>query len=107
MEISTIGLDLAKNVFQVHGVDASGTVVVRKALRRAQVSNCSPNKRSISMLAFARLISASRRCSAVMRWRAVWQRFPESAQLGRPHWLLQWQTRISSARDASSPHGWD
>ncbi|MBO9725107.1 MAG: IS110 family transposase [Novosphingobium sp.] len=37
MEITTIGLDLAKNVFQVHGVDAADTVVVRKALRRAQV----------------------------------------------------------------------
>jgi transposase len=37
MEVSTIGLDLAKNVFQVHGVDAAGAVVVRKALRRAQV----------------------------------------------------------------------
>lgn len=37
MEITTIGLDLAKNVFQVHGVDAAGAVVVRKALRRAQV----------------------------------------------------------------------
>lgn len=37
MEISTIGLDLAKNVFQVHGVDTAGAVVVRKALRRAQV----------------------------------------------------------------------
>ena len=33
MEISTIGLDLAKNVFQVHGVDPEGNVVVRKALR--------------------------------------------------------------------------
>ncbi|WP_380879984.1 IS110 family transposase [Sphingomonas sp. DBB INV C78] len=37
MEISTIGLDLAKNVFQVHGVDAAGSVVVRKMLRRGQV----------------------------------------------------------------------
>ena len=37
MDISTIGLDLAKSVFQVHGVDASGAVVVRKTLRRAQV----------------------------------------------------------------------
>lgn len=37
MEISTIGLDLAKNVFQVHGVDAAGAVVVRKSLRRAQL----------------------------------------------------------------------
>jgi len=32
-----IGLDLAKNVFQVHGVDASGQVVVRKSLRRSQM----------------------------------------------------------------------
>ncbi len=37
MEITTIGLDLAKNVFQVHGVDSTGDVVVRKALRRGQV----------------------------------------------------------------------
>ena len=37
MEITTIGLDLAKNVFQVHGFDGAGTVVVRTALRRAQV----------------------------------------------------------------------
>jgi len=37
MEITTIGLDLAKSIFQVHAVDASGTIVVRKALRRAQV----------------------------------------------------------------------
>ena len=28
-EVVTIGVDLAKNVFQVHGVDAEGTVVVR------------------------------------------------------------------------------
>lgn len=37
MDISTIGLDLAKSVFQVHGVDASGAVVVRKTMRRPQV----------------------------------------------------------------------
>jgi len=37
MEISTIGLDLAKSIFQVHGVDAAGEVVVRMALRRSQV----------------------------------------------------------------------
>ena len=37
MEITTIVLDLAKHVFQVHGIDAAGKVVMRKALRRAQV----------------------------------------------------------------------
>lgn len=37
MQISTIGFDLAKNVFLVHGIDANETVVVRKQLRRSQV----------------------------------------------------------------------
>src|SRR5438105_13407138 len=36
-KISTIGLDLAKGVFQVHGVDERGAVVVRQALRRSKV----------------------------------------------------------------------
>ena len=35
--VSTIGLDLGKVVFQVHGVDAQGTVAVQRALRRSQV----------------------------------------------------------------------
>ena len=34
MNITTIGLDLAKNVFQVHAVDHEGHVIVRKQLRR-------------------------------------------------------------------------
>jgi len=37
MDITTIGLDLAKSIFQVHGVDANGRVVIRKSLRRAQM----------------------------------------------------------------------
>jgi transposase len=36
-EVTTIGLDLAKRVLQVHGVDGAGAVVVRRALRRRQV----------------------------------------------------------------------
>jgi transposase len=36
-KITTIGLDLAKNVFQVHGVDTAGKVVVRRQLRRGDV----------------------------------------------------------------------
>jgi transposase len=37
MQVSTIGIDLAKNVFQVHGVDARGKVVLVRQLRRKQV----------------------------------------------------------------------
>jgi len=36
-EITTIGLDIAKSVFQVHGIDASGAVIVCRQLRRSQV----------------------------------------------------------------------
>ena len=36
-EISMIGLDVAKNAFQVHGVDAVGAVVLQRQLRRGQV----------------------------------------------------------------------
>lgn len=38
MQITTIGLDLAKRVFQVHGVDASGKVSVRRKLQRSEVA---------------------------------------------------------------------
>lgn len=36
-EVSTNGLDLAKNIFQAHGADAAGNVVFRRKLRREQV----------------------------------------------------------------------
>ena len=36
-EVSTIGLDIAKSVFQIHGVDAAGAVVMRKRITRAKL----------------------------------------------------------------------
>ena len=38
MQVVQIGLDLAKYVFEVHGVDERGNVVMRKTLRRGSVS---------------------------------------------------------------------
>jgi len=35
--IATIGLDIAKSVFQVHGIDAEGTVVLRRQFKRRYV----------------------------------------------------------------------
>jgi transposase len=44
--ITTIGLDIAKSVFQVHGIDAQGKVIVRRQLKRRFVlaffQNCRP-----------------------------------------------------------------
>ena len=36
-EVTTIGLDIAKSVFQVHGIDATGKVVIRRQLKRRYV----------------------------------------------------------------------
>lgn len=51
MQITTVGLDLAKRVFQVHAVDASGDVVVRKLASIVTDSNAS---RSIPTAAFGK-----------------------------------------------------
>ena len=37
MEITTVGLDIAKRVFQLHGVDAVGKAVLRRKLQRSEV----------------------------------------------------------------------
>ena len=37
MNVTTIGIDLAKSVFQLHGIDADGEVIFRKKLRRSAV----------------------------------------------------------------------
>jgi transposase len=60
MEVSTIGLDLAKRVCQAHGASATGTVVFRKKLRREQV-----------LLFFAsqpRCLVAMEACAGAHRW---------------------------------------
>jgi hypothetical protein len=36
MEVTTLGIDLAKNIFCLHGVDCKGAVVLRKPLNRKQ-----------------------------------------------------------------------
>ena len=48
MTITTIGLDLAKHVFQVHGTDAAGQVLIRKRLRRGDVCGSLPGWRRAS-----------------------------------------------------------
>lgn len=43
-EIATIGLDLAKNVFQIHAVDAADGAVPRRMLRRAEMLRFLPSR---------------------------------------------------------------
>ena len=39
MKITTVGIDLAKSVFQIHGVDARGKAVLREQLKRGEMVN--------------------------------------------------------------------
>ncbi len=52
--VTTVGLDLAKSVFQVHGVDGEGVIVIKRALRRAQVLDykiaCNNGSDALSMM---------------------------------------------------------
>jgi len=47
MQVTTIGIDLAKNVFQLHAVDSKGRAVLRKRQRR--VSRCSGRARCVGI----------------------------------------------------------
>ncbi len=38
-QVSVVGLDIAKSVFQVHGADATGKAVIRRKLRREEVEH--------------------------------------------------------------------
>ena len=49
-EVSTIGLDIAKSVFQIHGVDVDGAVVIRKRVSRARYWSSSRLCRAASLV---------------------------------------------------------
>lgn len=46
-EVTTIDLDIAKSVFQVHGVDDAGTVLIRKRISRTKMLEFLPNFRDV------------------------------------------------------------
>ena len=92
-KISTIGLDLAKNVFQVHGIDASGTVVVRRQLKRAAVERF-----------FAGLppcLVGMEACGSAHHWARVIRRYGHEVRLMPPAYVKPYVKRNKNdGRDA-------
>jgi len=73
MNITTVGIDLAKNVFQVHAVDMRGKVVLRKQLRRTQVA-----------VFFANLppcLIGMEACASAHHWGRTLQRYGHTVRL--------------------------
>src|SRR5260370_15490543 len=94
-KISTIGLDLAKNVFQVHGVAASGAVVLRRQLRRAAVEKF-----------FAQLPPCTvgmEACGSAHHWARVIGRYGHQVRLMPPAYVKPYVKRNKNdGRDAEA-----
>src|SRR4051812_7403120 len=79
MKITTVGIDLAKNVFQVHAVDERGKAVLRKQLRRDQVA-----------AHFANLppcLIGMEACASAHHWGRVLQRHGHTVRLMAPQFV--------------------
>lgn len=79
MKITTVGIDLAKNVFQVHGVDGRGTVVLRKQLRRDQVTAFFAN--------LPPCVIGMEACGSAHHWARTLRRLGHDARLISPQFV--------------------
>jgi transposase len=93
--IATIGLDLAKNVFQVHGVDARGNVRLKKTLRRAQVASF------FSQL--APCVVGMEACGGAHFWARKLQAFGHTVRLMAPQFVKPYvKSQKNDAADAEA-----
>ncbi|MFT7653757.1 MAG: transposase, partial [Candidatus Azotimanducaceae bacterium] len=95
MKITTIGLDLAKNVFQVHGVDDRGKTVLTRQLRRQQMPSF-----------FAKLepcLIGMEACSGAHFWARVLRSFGHEVKLMAPQFVKPYvKANKTDAADAEA-----
>jgi transposase len=95
MNITTVGIDLAKNVFQVHGVDARSKVVLRKPLRRAQVAVFFEN--------LPPCLIGIEACASAHHWARTLLRFGHTVRLIAPQFVKPYvKTNKNDAADAEA-----
>ena len=94
-EVTTIGVDLAKNVFQVHGASASGTVAFRKKLQR--------DKMLSFFAAQSRCVVAMEACASAHYWARELERLGHQARLIAPAYVKPFVKRQKNdAADAEA-----
>jgi transposase len=95
MNTIMIGLDVAKNVFQVHGIDASGAVTVRRQLRRGQVERF--------FAGLAPCIVGLEACGGAHHWARVLQRLGHEVRMMPAHYVKPYVKRNKTdGRDAEA-----
>jgi transposase len=95
MEIKAIGIDLAKNVFQIHGVDERGKVLVRKQLKRSQVASFFAN--------LPPCLIGMEACSSAHHWARKLQSFGHTVRLIAPQFVKPYvKTNKNDVADAEA-----
>jgi transposase len=95
MKIKAMGIDLAKNVFQIHGVDERGKVLVRKQLKRSQVASFFAN--------LAPCLIGMEACSSAHHWARKLQSFGHTVRLIAPQFVKPYvKTNKNDAADAEA-----
>ena len=95
MSTTIIGLDLAKNVFQVHGVDAKGKTVLRKRLRRSELAPF--------FAALTPCVIGIEACGSGHHWARELQRFGHQVRLMPPQYVRPYvKTNKHDAADAEA-----
>ncbi|GMV52149.1 MAG: hypothetical protein AMXMBFR67_36920 [Nitrospira sp.] len=95
MEITTIGIDLAKQVFQLHGVDAHGKTVLRKRLSRAALGSFMANLPPCRVGVEA--------CASAHYWSRQWRAFGHDVRLMSPHFVKPYvKSQKNDSNDAEA-----
>jgi transposase len=95
MKITAVGIDLAKSVFQIHGVDERGKVMVRKQLKRAEVAKFFAN--------LPPCLIGMEACASAHYWARKLMAFGHTVKLMAPQFVKPYvKTNKSDARDAEA-----
>ena len=95
MQITTVGIDLAKAVFQVHGVDAHGKTVMKKQLKRSQVAEFFAN--------LSPCLIGMEACGSAHYWARKLQAFGHTVRLMAPQFVKPYvKTNKNDAADAEA-----
>lgn len=95
MNVTTVGIDLAKSVFQVHGVDARGKAVLRRQLRREQVAAFFVN--------LPPCLIGMEACASAHYWGRTLERFGHTVRLMAPQFVKPYvKTNKNDAADAEA-----
>ena len=95
MDITTIGLDLANSVFQLHGIDSSGKVLIKKQIKRAQMAEF--------FVSLKPCLVGMEACGSAHHWARKLESFGHTVKLMPPQYVKPYvKTNKNDAADAEA-----